>query len=110
MSRDILRNSMAALRRWTHRQPPDLIRANIAALRGPRRLRRRNLPTPMTPGEAKIMAVILLILCGLIVYGCGPEAICIARGGDPAVNAFGMEWCELDGNGRPSGGDYRLGW
>lgn len=64
----------------------------------------------VTSGEATILGVILIIMFGLVVYSCGPEALCIAQGGDPAVNAFGMEWCELDGNNRPSDGDYRLGW
>ena len=109
MTPDIIRNGIAALRGRLHRKAPDVVRNNMAAT-GHREPSRRESARRMTPGEAKIMAVILLVVCGLIVYGCGPEAICIAQGGDPAANAFGMEWCELDGDGFPSDGDYRLGW
>ncbi|WP_419923287.1 hypothetical protein [Candidatus Poriferisodalis sp.] len=55
------------------------------------------------------MALIVLLIV-LFVWQCGPEAMCYAKGGEPVGNLLGVEWCELDGNSRPSGGDFRLEW
>lgn len=40
------------------------------------------------------------VLLAFFVYACGPQAVCLAKGGEPASNAFGAEWCDLDKNGR----------
>ena len=54
---------------------------------------------------------LLTVLIVLAVYACGPEAICYIDGGHPAVNGFGMEWCEQDGDSRPGGiNEFHLGW
>ena len=45
-----------------------------------------------------------------VAYSCGPEAICLAQNGDLAQNALGVEWCDLDRDGRLSEGDFRLSW
>ena len=74
----------------------------------------QNEPTPTgkkpfwTP--TKVAILIILVVIGLFIAACGPETMCLAQGGDPAQNAFGMEWCELDGNNIPSEGDFSLNW
>ena len=57
-----------------------------------------------------LIGLVVVMFIVLAVYACGPEAICYARGGDPASNAFGAKWCELDGNSLPSEGDTSLDW
>lgn len=52
------------------------------------------------------------VLTALFIYGCGPQLICVAEGGEPVGNALGVEWCDLDGDRffTPEGGDWILGW
>ena len=60
--------------------------------------------------RATIWAATLLIFVSLLLYGCGPEALCILDDGTPASNAFGARWCERDGLPGPSRGDVGLAW
>ena len=60
--------------------------------------------------RTKITIAIILVMTGLFVAACGPETLCIAQGGDPVQNMFGVEWCELDGKIGPSDGDFLLDW
>lgn len=60
--------------------------------------------------RTKVTLAIILAVVALYVAACGPETICMVQGGDPVENAFGMEWCELDGNRIPSEGDFSLNW
>ena len=53
---------------------------------------------------------VVAVLTALILWQCGPAAICTVQGGKPVGNALGAEWCELDGNNLPSEGDYSLRW
>ena len=55
-----------------------------------------------------IVAAIVFAL--FVAYSCGPEVICLAQNGDLAQNALGLEWCDLDRDGRLSEGDFRLAW
>ena len=57
-----------------------------------------------------IAIVAIGVLVALFIYGCGPEMLCYAQGGEPVANAFGLEWCDADKDGRLSDGDFRLEW
>ena len=54
--------------------------------------------------------VVIAVAIILGVYACGPTALCVMQGGEPAQNLLGAKWCELDGNNRPSEGDVALEW
>ena len=54
-----------------------------------------------------VIIVILLLFAG---YACGPEAICLAQGGSPSSNAFGVEICDVDKDGKLDDDDWRLQW
>lgn len=56
------------------------------------------------------LIVVAVAFALFVAYSCGPEAICLAQGGDLAQNAFGFEWCDLDRDGSLSEGDFRLAW
>lgn len=45
-----------------------------------------------------------------VVFSCGPIALCYAEGGEPVTNAFGVEWCEIDGDGFLTERDALLSW
>lgn len=63
-------------------------------------------------GQIIVAIVFCAIALGIIAftYACGPEILCYGGGGEPAMNGFGTEWCELDGNNVPSIGDTSLSW
>lgn len=65
-------------------------------------------PKPKTNrGLLWVIIVILLLFAG---YACGPEAVCIAQGGSPSSNAFGVEICDVDKDGKLGDDDWRLQW
>lgn len=49
---------------------------------------------------------------GLVVemIAYGPVVACYVTGGEPAMNAFGAEWCEKDGDGELDPADTMLRW
>lgn len=63
---------------------------------------------PITKGFVIGLVIVLLLL--FAVYSCGPEFGCLIDGGEPARNAMGAEWCELDGDNLPSDGDVGMWW
>ena len=60
--------------------------------------------------EMSLSTLVIAILIALFIFECGPEALCVLEGGEPMANAFGMEWCDLDGDRLPSRDEWRLEW
>lgn len=67
-------------------------------------------PRPPLTARGVFLAVLfaVTIATSLVVYG--PVLACHSHGGEPMMNTYGAEWCDINGDRIPTDGDRSLNW